>query len=367
MWDVDGHEYIDWMSSLGPNVLGHAHPRVDEAVRKAIGEGFCFTMPPPIQNDIATKLIEIIPCAEMVKIVTSGSDATTASIRIARVYTGKDKIIRWGYHGWHDWCYGGAGSDREAIGVPRNDVTNVLTFTYNDLDSLEKVLMLNRGQVAGLIMQPFYAFHELPKEGFLEGVRELTRKHQVVLIFDEIRTGFRIALGGAQEYFGVHPDLTAVSKAVANGYPIGAVVGKKEVMEAACKTRISATFFANTFSMAAALATIAELQEHNGIESMWRIGKRLMDGLEDIVAEQGVEASVVGVPPTPGLKFTEPNPAVQTTLKETFFGEAARRGVVFHPNHIWFLSTAHTNADVDKTLAVSRESMKVAKSKINVR
>lgn len=155
VWDVDGNEYIDWIVSFGPVVLGHCNPQVDDAVRKNLEQGFCFTMVHPVQNELAKELIQIIPCAEMVKFLTGGSDATSAAIRIARVYTGKDKVIRWGYHGWHDWCYGGAGTDRDSVvGVPEGIKKDVLTFTYNDLGSLEKVFKENKDKVACVIMQP---------------------------------------------------------------------------------------------------------------------------------------------------------------------------------------------------------------------
>lgn len=275
VWDVDGNEYIDWIVSFGPMILGHANPQVDKAVRENMKQGFCFTMCHPVQNELARELIQTIPCAEMVKFLTGGSDATSAAIRITRVYTGCDKVIRWGYHGWHDWCYGGAGTDRQAVGVPEGIKKDILTFTYNDLNSLEKVLKENKGEVASVIMQPYEVKEGLPKEGFLEGVKQLTHNYGAVLIYDEIRTGFRMALGGAQEYFGVIPDLTAVSKAMANGYPISAVVGKREIMQAAAKTRFSATFFVNSFPMLAALTTIRELKKRNGIQCMWALGKKI--------------------------------------------------------------------------------------------
>ena len=146
VWDVDGNEYIDWVMSFGPMVLGHCHPRVDRAVRKCLDDGFCFTMVHPIQNELARELIQTIPCAEMAKFFLGGSDATSAAIRIARIHTGRDKVIRWGYHGWHDWCYGGAGSDRSFVGVPEGIRRDVLTFTYNDLDSLADVFVRNKGR-----------------------------------------------------------------------------------------------------------------------------------------------------------------------------------------------------------------------------
>jgi glutamate-1-semialdehyde 2,1-aminomutase len=362
VWDVDGNEYIDWIVSFGPIVLGHCHPQVDEAVRKNLEQGFCFTMVHPVQNELAKELIKVIPCAEMVKFFTGGSDATSAAIRIARVYTGRDKVVRWGYHGWHDWCYGGAGTDREMIvGVPQGIKEDILTFTYNDLNSLEQVFEENKDKIACVIMQPYEASKELPKKGFLEGVKRLTHDNEAVLIYDEIRSGFRMAMGGAQEYFGVIPDLTAISKAMANGYPISAVVGKREIMQEAAKTRLSATFFVNSFPMVAALATINELKKKNGIQYMWKIGKKLMRGLTEIIEEEGVEAEVIGVPPLPMLKFTDKDKAVREELKKAFFTETTKRGVLFHPNHCWFLSLAHTEEDLSKTLEVSRESMKIAK------
>lgn len=362
VWDVDGNEYIDWIVSFGPIVLGHCNPEVDNAVRKNLEQGFCFTMVHPVQNELAKKLTQIIPCAEMVKFMTGGSDATSAAIRIARVYTGRDKVIRWGYHGWHDWCYGGAGTDRDnVVGVPEGIKKDILTFTYNDLDSLEKVFKKNKDKVACVIMQPYEASKDLPKEGFLEGVKQITHDNGAVLIYDEIRSGFRMAMGGAQEYFNVIPDMATVSKAMANGYPISAVVGKREVMQVASKTRLSATFFVNSFPMVAALATIGELERRNGIEYMWTWGKRLTQGLSDIIKDEHVKAEVIGVPPLPMVKFVDKNEAMREKLKKSFYTETTKRGVLFHPNHCWFLSLAHTEEDINRTLEVSRESMKIAK------
>ncbi len=361
VWDVDGNEYIDWILSFGPIILGHHHERVDAAVMENLKQGFCFTMVHPVQNELAKRLIEIIPCAEMVKFVTSGSDATTAAVRIARVYTSRDKVIRWGYHGWHDWCYGGAGTDRESVGVPVGVKRDILTFTYNDLDSLKNQFDRHRGEIACVIMQPFEASRELPADGFLEGVKAITHENGAVLIFDEIRTGFRLALGGAQEYFNVIPDLAAVSKAIANGYPISAVVGKRDIMEAAKKTRISATFLVNSFPIVAALVTIDELEQKKGIDYMWKLGSRLMSGLKDIIEEEGVNAEVMGLPPLPMIRFRGLDPDGHSALKTAFYTETTKRGVLFHPNHSWFLSLGHTDEDVSRTLEVSRKSLRKAK------
>jgi glutamate-1-semialdehyde-2,1-aminomutase len=350
VWDVDGNEFVDWVCSYGPLVLGHNNENVDNAVIENIKNGFCFTLFHPIHNTLIKKLLEIMPWAEMAKILTSGSDATAAAIRMARVYTEKDKVIRWGYHGWHDWSYGGAGTDRTPYGVPESAAADILTFNYNDLNSLEEVFNKNKDKVACVIMQPFESSKELPKEGFLEGVKKITHSNDAVLIFDEIRSGFRVALGGALEYFNVIPDMACFSKAMANGYPISVVIGKKDIMLPSQKTRISATFFPNTFPMVAALATIKEIQDKNGIEFMWKQGTRLVKGFENLINDYGIEAKMIGLPVIPMLKITYNNPEKNETAKNIFFSDAIGKGIFLHPSHHWFLSLAHTDKDVDDTL-----------------
>ena len=215
IWDVDGNEYVDWMMSYGPVILGHSYPRVDQAVIEEMKNGFLFNLTPPMQLELAKKLIELIPCAEMVQFVATGSGATSAAVRIARAYTGREKIIRWGYHAWHDWAIG------ERPGILPKVMEDTLTFSYNDLDSLEAVLEKHKHNVACIIMMPLAV--ELPKPGFLEGVRDLADSYGAVLIFDEIRSWPRMSLGGAQEYYGVTPDMTTISKGIANGHSISAV------------------------------------------------------------------------------------------------------------------------------------------------
>lgn len=361
VWDVDGNEFIDWICSYGPLVLGHNNENVDNAVIENIKNGFCFTMFHPIHNTLINKLLEIMPWAQMAKILTSGSDATAAAIRIARVYTQKDKVIRWGYHGWHDWSYGGAGTDRTAYGVPKSAVSDVLTFDYNDLDSLEKVFNKNKGSIACVIMQPFESSKELPKEGFLEGLKKITHENDAVLIFDEIRSGFRVALGGALQYFNVTPDMACFSKAMANGYPVSVVIGKKDIMLPSQKTRISATFFPNTFPMVAALATIKELQDRNGIEYMWEQGRRLVEGFESMINDFGIEAEMAGLPVIPMLKFLYDDPDKNDKARNVFFSDVAEKGILLHPTHHWFLSLAHTKKDVDDTLNAAESGLRKVK------
>lgn len=365
VWDVDGNEFVDWICSYGPLVLGHHNENVDNAVIENIKNGFCFTLFHPIHNELIKKLLKIMPWAQMAKLLTSGSDATAAAIRIARVFNGKDKVIRWGYHGWHDWCYGGAGTDRTPYGVPKSAAADILTFNYNDLNSLEEVFKNNKGQVSCVIMQPFESSKEPPAQGFLEGVKRITHENDAVLIFDEIRSGFRVAMGGIIECYNVTPDMACYSKAMANGYPISVVVGRQEVMAPSEKTRISATFFPNTFPMVAALATIKELEEKDGINYMWKQGKKIFEGFNRMAADNKIEAKMVGLPVIPMLKFIYPDELLNEKCRKIFFSEVIDRGIMLHPTHHWFLSTAITDEDVENTLNAAEAGFNALKKSLN--
>lgn len=373
IYDVDGNEYIDWLLSYGPIVLGHCYPKVDQAVIAEINKGFLFDLTPPLQLTLAQKLIDLIPCAEKVLFVNTGSGATSAAVRIARIYTGRSMVVRWGYHGWHDW------SCPSQAGIPRSTLRDVLTFSYNDLDSLENVLEENGGKVACIIMMPLEI--ELPKPGFLEGVRELANAYGVVLIFDEVRSWPRMSLGGAQEYYGITPDMTTLSKGIANGYPISAVVGKEEIMAVAEKSTISATYFPSTLGLAAALTTIKELEDTQAIDHLWRMGKQLYDGLKDIIEGKRVKAEILGLPIMPFLIFGrkadydkvwyeriyqggDPGTKEDKRLMNSFYDETIKRGVFFHPRHHWFTCLSHTEDDVRKTLQVTEEALDIAKKRI---
>lgn len=378
LWDVDGNEYIDWLLSYGPIVLGHCDEKVDDAVISVIKNGFLFNLSAPIQIELAEKLIQHVPCAEMCVTVMTGSEATATAVRIARTYTGKDIIARWGYHGWLDWCVD------NKTGVPGGVTNDTKSFKYNDLNSLEEVLIKNKGKVAAIIMMPFEVV--MPEKGFLEGVRKLADNHKAVLIFDEIRSWPRMGLGGAQKYFGVTPDITALSKGLGNGYPISVVVGKADIMQATEKTVISATYFPSKMGMVAALETIRQLENEKLIEHFKNIGERLSNGLRKIIENKKIKASVMGAPQLPFLIFGDEEvnikalsgqsmvAAVNTSssgkvdkeiekankLTDLFYSETIKRGVFFHPKHHWFTCTSHTFEDVDNTLKICDESLNVA-------
>lgn len=356
LWDIDGNRFLDWILAYGIIVLGYCDQEVDEAAIREIRQGFAFPLTRPVQNELAELLTQLIPCAEMVHFFKTGSDTTTAAVRLARIVTGREKIIRWGYNGWHDWC-----CLREP-GIPRKVREDVLTFRYNDLDSLEDVLKKNRDQVACVIMMPLEI--ELPQPGFLAGVKELAHRYGALFILDEMRSGFHLALGGAQEYYGVVPDLATFSKAISNGYAISVLAGKREVMETLSQTYVSSTFFTNSIAMAAAVATINRLRRDNLIPHLWKIGQGLLDGLNSLARDTGVEAEAIGVAPMPYMVFTYADPEVRETARYLFYRETTRRGVLLHPGHHWFVSAAHTDSDLAHTLEVSGEAFQLVKEEL---
>ena len=357
--DVDGNDYIDMLCSYGPIILGHKEKEVDDAVKKRIDEGFCFSLVQPVQNQLEKKLIDIVPSAEMAIIVKTGSDATTCAVRIARGYTGKDKILRCGYHGWGDWCVEVKG------GIPDHVSSDTVEFHYNDLDELEARLKENDGKVACIIItpvgHPLAKPVEAPKPGYLEGVRDLADKHNVVLIFDEIRTGFRVSLGGAQERYNVTPDISCIGKAMANGYPISAVVGKKEFMKMVEKeVFISSTFFPNSLEMVAALVTIDILEREKVCDKIWERGTKFLERLREIVDKSGLPVTVSGIPPMPFLTFDKDDKNLYKERRTRFYTEAIRRGLFIQPYHHWYIAYRHTDADLEKALDVVSESLEEA-------
>ncbi|MDM8537431.1 aminotransferase class III-fold pyridoxal phosphate-dependent enzyme, partial [Desulfobacterales bacterium HSG17] len=286
--DVDGNEFIDFLCGYGPIILGYREKEVDDAVYEQISnKGFCFTLTQKFQNQLAKKLTEIVPCSEMSIFLKTGSDATTAAIRIARAHTKKLKVMRCGYHGWHDWCIEMKG------GIPKKFYEDVYEFQYNKLDQLEELMAAHGDDTAAIIMTPFghpnHQKMETPEPGFLEGARKIADKYGAVLVYDEIRTCFRLAMGGAQELYGVTPDLTVLGKAMGNGYPISVVTGKKNVMMAAeSKLFISSTFFPNSEAFVAALKTIEIMERENVIEDIWKKGEWFMGKIQNLIDKYDV-------------------------------------------------------------------------------
>jgi glutamate-1-semialdehyde aminotransferase len=355
--DVDGNEFIDFLCGYGPIILGYREDEVDDAViRQVKDKGFCFSLTQPYQNELAKKLNQLIPSAELSIFLKTGSDATTAAIRIARAYTGKIKVMRCGYHGWHDWCVEMKG------GIPEKFYEDVHEFHYNDLDSLEKLMALHGNETAAIIMTPFgHPLHQkmqAPKPGFLEGVRELANRYGAVLVFDEVRTCFRLRMGGAQELYGVTPDLTVLGKGMANGYAISVVTGKKDVMMAAAsKLFISSTFFPNSEGYIAALKTIEIMERENVLGNIWEKGGRLLKKIQDVIDKYNVGAELTGVAPMFLITFSDSDADALRGKRTDFYTQLIRKGFFFTPHHHAYISYRHTEEDLDLTVKAIDESM----------
>ncbi len=361
--DVDGNGYIDFLCGYGPIILGYREEEVDEAViRQITDKGFCFTLTQRYQNQLAKKLSEIVPCSEMSIFLKTGSDATTASIRIARAYTNRIKVMRCGYHGWHDWCVEMKG------GVPEKFYEDVHEFRYNNLAQLEDLMARYGDQTAAIMMTPFgHPNHQKmaePQPGFLEGVRELANRYGAVLVFDEVRTGFRLAMGGAQELYGVTPDLVVLGKGMANGYAISVVTGKADVMMAAAqKLFISSTFFPNSDGYIAALKTIEILERDNVLAKIWEKGGRFMKKIKAIIDKYDVGAELTGVAPMFYITFKKDETDTHRAKRDDFYTQLIRRGIFLHPHHHGYISYRHTEEDLDTTIKAIDEAMAYVKDK----
>ena len=361
--DVDGNEFIDFLCGYGPVILGYREAEVDEAVYSQIKDkGFCFTLTQKYQNLLAKKLKELVPCSEMSIFLKTGSDATSAAIRIARAHTGKLKVMRCGYHGWHDWCVEMKG------GIPKKFFEDVYEFQYNNLAQLEELMAAHGSDTAAIIMTPFgHPNHQKMQEplpGFLESVKALAHKYGAVLVYDEIRTGFRVSMGGAQKYYGVTPDLTVLGKAIANGYPISVVTGKKEIMMAAAsKLFISSTFFPNSESFVAALKTIEILERDKVLENIWEKGQGFMNGIQALIDKHDVGAELSGIPPMFYITFKADDTGAYKAKRTDFYTELIRKGFFFTPFHHGYISYRHTQKDLDLTLKAIDESLAFIKDK----
>ncbi|HEY2994007.1 MAG TPA: aminotransferase class III-fold pyridoxal phosphate-dependent enzyme [Methylomirabilota bacterium] len=346
VWDVDGHEYIDYPMGLGAVTLGHAYPAVNEAVTRQLAEGVSFSVAHPLEVALAETLTEILPGADMVRFGKNGSDATSGAVRAARALTGRDVIACCGYHGWQDWYIA---TTTRAAGIPKAVRELTVPFAYNDLASLERVFADHRGRVAAVIMEPVGVVPPAP--GFLQAVRDLAHREGALLIFDEIVTGFRLALGGAQEMFGVIPDLSCFGKGMGNGFPIAAVVGRRDLMEVFDQLFFSFTFGGEAASLAAALATVREMCDKPVIPHLWRQGERLRDGFNALARAAGLgrHAECVGYPPRTVITFADPAGGDPAVLKTLFLQEAIKRGILLGGG--MNVSFSHDDDDVTRTLA----------------
>lgn len=351
--DPDGNQLIDYTMGLGACLLGYAFKPVVQRVKRELEKGTVFTLPSYLEKALAELLVEVIPCAEMVRFGKNGSDVTSAAVRLARAYTGRDMVVSCGYHGWQDWYIGTTTRNK---GVPEAVRKLTLTFEYNNIESLRRLFEEYPNKIACVIMEPVGI--EEPKEGFLKEVKEITHREGALLIFDEVITGFRFSLGGAQEYFGVVPDIACFGKAMGNGMPISAVVGRKEIMELFEEVFFSFTFGGETASIASAIATIQYIRDQGVVDHLWEQGKKLKEGIHRLIQDKEMEdiAFVKGYPVRFLLEFTGEN---ALKLKTLFQQECAKRGVLFTGGHN--IALPHDDRVIKKTLEVYDQVLDIIK------
>jgi len=349
-WDVDGNKYIDYPMALGPVVLGYANNEVDAAVKKQMSKGFLYSLSNKQELELAEILCRIIPSAGKVRILKTGSEAMSAAVRIARAYTGKEVIAVCGYHGWHDWTI--TRSPRNA-GVPKDLKPLCKEFKYNDLTSLEEIFSTNKNNVAAVVMEPVGMY--APENRFLEKVASLAKKNSSLLIFDEVITGFRLSLGGAQSFFSVTPDISVFGKAMANGYPISVVVGKKKILESVEeRVFISSTYAGDLLSISAAIKTIHILTRDNVCAHNLRLGEKLKAGFTAAIQAQKINASCEGLPHKIFLVFRDANGFSGKEIEAYFRQQCFLKGAFLGYGH--FISFSHTDSDIRTTLAIAEES-----------
>jgi glutamate-1-semialdehyde aminotransferase len=351
--DVDGNEFLDYTMGVGPLSLGYCYPAVDEAIRKQLKDGITFSLMHPLEVEVAEIFNEIIPNAEKVRFSKTGADMASAAVRLARAYTGKNNILCCGYHGWHDWYI--SVTDRNA-GVPEEIRNMTYTFNFNDIDSVKKSIDDN---TAAIILEPV-VFDE-PDKFFLHRLREICNEKGIVLIFDEMWTGFRMALGGAQEYFGIEADIAIFSKACANGMPISVITGKSEIMDLLeHDVFFFTTFGGEALSLAAAKATITEMKNKNVIEYLDRQGKKLKDGIMQIIDSLGISfISIKGYNFRTMMNFDN-SYGNALLIKSVLQQELIKCGILWSGYHN--ISFSHTDEDIDYTLKAYNLCLRIVKN-----
>ncbi len=383
--DVDDNEYIDFISSWGPLILGHAAPEVINSVKKVMTKGTSFGAPTAYEVELADMVVEAVPSVEKVRMVSSGTEAVMSAIRLARAYTGRDKILKFEgcYHGHSDSLLVKAGSGVATLGLPdspgvtEGTASDTLTVPYNNLSEAEQVIKKEGDEIACVILEPVAANMGVipPREGFLKGLRELTKRHNIVLIFDEVITGFRMMYGGAQEYFGITPDMTCMGKIIGGGFPVGAFGGKKEIMDMVAPdgpAYQAGTLSGNPVAMAAGIAMLKVLKRPGVYDELNKKAQRLADGLHDVAVNAGIRVHINHVASMLTMFFTDKAVVEYKSAKTSdtdmyalFFRQMIEKGVYFPPSQFEavFTSRAHSENDIEITLDAAKAAFKtLAKS-----
>lgn len=355
VWDVDGNEYIDYTMAVGPLSLGYGYDAVDEAIREQLADGITFSLMHPLEVEVAELIRDVVPNAESVRYSKTGCDVTSAAIRLARAYTGREKVLCCGYHGWHDWYISVTDRNR---GIPRGVADRTYTIAYNDVSSLIDSI---DHETACVILEP--VVFEEPRDGFLQTLRDICTEYGVLLIFDEMWTGFRLALGGAQQYYGVDADLACFSKAVANGMPLSILTGRREIMTLLEKdVFFFTTFGGEALSLAAAKATINELRQKNVPEYLARQGSRLKNGYNEIATALDMNYTrCIGLDCRSMVTF-DPSAGNPLEMKSLLQQELIRRGFLWGGFHN--MSFSHTDDDIALTLSAYRDVLPIVKKAV---
>jgi len=377
--DIDGNVYIDYVMGYGPLLLGHNHPAIKEAVIKQLPDGWLYGTPTELEVTLAKEIIKLYPSIAMVRFVSTGTEATMGALRAARGFTGKNKFIKieGGFHGAHEAALVKAGSGAttlgtpDSAGVPKDFTKNTLQVPFNDIEAMTAAIEAYKDDVAAVIIEPVLGNIGpiLPKEGYLKEVRAVTSENDVVLIFDEVITGFRLAMGGAQEYYGVTPDMTTLGKILGGGFHIGVIGGKREIMEnisPAGAVYQAGTFNGSPVSMTAGLAVIKTLRNEKVHEKVNTAGDSMRSGLSDVISDLGLDYSVSGIGSMFKVFFGDMPYNYQDALKcdkekfNLFFKKMLADGIFLPPSQYEtnFLSLAHSQDDVDKTIEAYRRNLK---------
>jgi len=380
--DVDGNEYIDYCMGYGPLILGHVHPSVVEAVKEQLQNGTLYGTPTEQEVELAELVCKAVPCAEMLRLVSTGTEATMSAIRVARGYTGRKKIVKFEgcYHGAHDYVLVKAGSGAttfgmpDSLGVPEETTQNTLVIPYNDVESFEQTIKREREQIAAVIIEPVVgnAGVILPKNGYLKRIRELTEENGIVLIFDEVITGFRLAFGGAQEYYGVMPDMVTLGKIMGGGFPLAAFGGKKEIMQMVAplgKVYQAGTFSGNPISVAAGLSTLRTIRKEGGsFYHKLELKRRMIcDAVRDLAEDAHLPIQVNGTASMFQLFFADSEVYDYESAKKAdkarfmvYHRKLLEKGVFIPPSQFetCFVSSVHSKEDIEKTVEAVEESLR---------